>query len=103
MVNGASQQAGSLAPVSPSLTARAFIPSANSSGKVASDAAGTPSARSPAMVSWRLKHDLGLTAQWTSRVIAGTPSPPSTAAPSHARAAAASRTSRTRLRTRLKR
>ena len=36
-----------LAPVSPRMSARAAMPSRNSSGKVASDSSGTPSARRP--------------------------------------------------------
>ena len=41
---------GSLAPVSPSISARATMPCLNSSGNVASDASSTPSARRPFQV-----------------------------------------------------
>ena len=41
---------GSFAPVSPSISARATMPSRNSSGNVASAASSTPSARRPFQV-----------------------------------------------------
>ena len=50
-LNGGSQSAGALGPVSPTLSARATAPAWNSAGKELNVAAGSPSAFRPSKVS----------------------------------------------------
>ena len=50
------QLSGWLAPVSPRMSARAAMPWRNSSGKVARDSSGTPSARRPFQVNASVTH-----------------------------------------------
>src|SRR5947209_10512265 len=56
LVRPPTQWSGWLAPVSPRTSARAAMPCRNSSGKVASEASGTPRARSPFQVKATVTH-----------------------------------------------
>ena len=88
--NGASQCSGALSPTSPSMLARAAIPTANSSGKPASDVPGTPIATSPAYVKAMLIPDSGFVSHGSAVSTSGVVS----ASSARARAASSMRRNR---------
>src|ERR1700747_807964 len=91
---GGGQCSGAPSPISPSLSARAVMPSTNSVGKLASDALAAPSARQPSKDGPILKQVAGFSSQGAWDVTCGTPPAPDTVAASQLRASAASATDR---------